>query len=426
MKKFDVFFCVALLCLSISITVSSQEQKVGSLASNIKLGTLFDHTGALQEWGPNFQKAAELAAKQMATAGFKIEFIHADSGTAAEIAKKAAEKLITVDKVAAILGSGSSGVIVPVAESVTTPNDMLMISPGATSAFITALPVDKDKDFLFRTCPSDALQGVVLGKLAAELYKTASVLYVNNPYGQGLAEQFKRSFQKRGGMVYTMLPHDEKVAESYETELSEAFARVYLTKPFRAGKSDVLCVFSYPEHAKVYVKEAIERFDAKDFLFCDGSKSEEIATIVGTGQLEGMMGTAPGTAEGEPYALFNADFKAEFGTLPTAPFIANTYDAAAALGLAAYAAHVKGLPMTSKNIRDQLRSVANPPGTLIEPGQFEKAFELLKQGKDINYEGASGSVDFDEHGDVMAPIEVWKFSQDKITTYRVEYQITEE
>ena len=55
-----------------------------------------------------------------------------------------------------------------------------------------------------------------------------------------------------------MLPHEEKVAETYKTELKEAFARVYLTKPFRSGKSDVLYVFSYPEHAKVYVKEAIE------------------------------------------------------------------------------------------------------------------------------------------------------------------------
>jgi ABC-type branched-subunit amino acid transport system substrate-binding protein len=251
-------------------------------------------------------------------------------------------------------------------------------------------------------------------------------LYVNNPYGQGLAEQFKRSFQKRGGMVYTMLPHDEKVAESYQSELREAFARVYLTKPFRSGKSDVLCVFSYPEHAKVYVKEAIEHFGAKAFLFCDGSKSEELATAVGAGQLEGMMGTAPGTAGGEPYAIFNADFRAEFGTLPTVPFIANTYDAAAVLGLAAYAAQAKGLPVTSKNIRDQLRSVANPPGALIEPGQFEKAFTLLKQGEEINYDGVSGSVDFDEHGDVVAPIEVWKFSQGSIKTYRMEYQITEE
>ena len=150
------------------------------------------------------------------------------------------------------------------------------------------LPADKKKDFLFRTCPSDALQGVVLGKLAASLYKSASVMYVNNPYGQGLADQFRRSFHKRGGTVYTMIPHAEEVADSYVADLRHAYARVYLTKPFRSGKSDVLCVFSYPEHAKVYVKEAIEVFDGKAFLFSDGSKSEKIAEAAGAENLAEM------------------------------------------------------------------------------------------------------------------------------------------
>ncbi|NIR13892.1 MAG: amino acid ABC transporter substrate-binding protein, partial [Gammaproteobacteria bacterium] len=77
--------------------------------------------------------------------------------------------------------------------------------------------------------------------------------------------------------------------------------------------------------------------------------------------------------------------------LPPLPFITNAYDAAAVIGLAAYAAKVKGLPLTSKNIRDNLRAVANPPGEIIQPGEFKKAFDLLKAGKKINYEGAAGS-----------------------------------
>jgi ABC-type branched-subunit amino acid transport system substrate-binding protein len=396
------------------------------MGQELKVGTLFDHSGALKEWGPNHQNAAELAAKQLASAGLGIQFVHEDSGTDAQKATEAARKLVEADKVAAILGSGSSGVTVPVAESVTCPNGMLMISPGSTSPFISVLPCDTGKDFLFRTCPSDALQGVVLGKLAASLYKTASVMHVNNPYGQGLANQFKKSYHKQGGMVYTTIPHDEEVAGSYANELREAFARVYLTKPFRSGKSDVLCVFSYPEHAKVYVKEAIERFGAEHFLFCDGSKSEELAREVGVENLEGMMGTAPGVAGGESFANFNADYKAEFGTLPTIPFIANSYDATAVIGLAAYAAKAKGLPLTSANIRDQLREVANPPGRFIGPGEFKQAFEMLEKGEKINYEGASGSVDFDDNGDVLAPIEIWKFAKGKIVTYRMEYQIPEE
>jgi len=87
---------------------------------------------------------------------------------------------------------------------------------------------------------------------------------------------------------------------------------------------------------------------------------------------------------------------------------------------------VKGLSITSKNVRDQLRYVANPPGEVVLPGEFKKAFKLLAEGKDINYEGAAGSVDFDENGDVVTPIEIWKYSGGKIVTIRLEYEVPKE
>jgi ABC-type branched-subunit amino acid transport system substrate-binding protein len=394
-------------------------------AQDMTVGTLFDHTGALKDWGPRHQNAADLAARQISDAGFSMELIHKDSETAAGPARKAALELIEKYGVAGILGSSSSGVIVPVAEEITSPREMLMITPGATSPFITGLPQDEGRDFLFRTCPSDSLQGAVLGKMAAGLYRTASVMYVNNPYGQGLANQFRKTFQQNGGIVFTMIPHGEEVAVSYKDDLRKAFTRVFATKPYISGKSDVLCVFSYPEHAKVYVKEAIEFYDCEHFLFCDGSKSEELAQAVGPANVEGMFGTAPGVAVGEAYFKFTADYEAAYGKFPVSPFISNTYDATAVIGLAAYAASIKGLPVNAKNVRDHLRQVANPPGTFVGPGEFDLAFRLMKAGKNINYEGASGTVDFDEHGDVKAPIEVWRFSNGKIQTYRVEYQATE-
>jgi len=387
-----------------------------AFAQEVKIGTLFAYTGPLKEFGPNFRKAAELAAKQMAEAGLRIKLIHEDSETSAIPAINAAKKLVEVDKVIAIVGALASGVTIPVAESVAIPKGVIQISPASTSPLITYLPADKGRDFLFRTCPSDALQGVVAGKVAAELYKTASILYVNNPYGQGLAEQFKRSFEKRGGKVLAMVPHDEKAAESYTAELRKALA----------GKPDVLCAFSYPEHGKVYLKEAIEFFKFRSFFFCDGTKSYDIIKAVGAENLEGQMGTAPGSAKGKAYDILVADYKIAYGTLPPLPYITNTYDATAVLGLAIYAAKVKGLPITPKNVRDQLRFVANPPGEVILPGEFKKAFELLAKGKDINYEGAAGSVDFDENGDVITPIEIWKYTKGKIVTVRLEYEIPKE
>ncbi|MBW1961795.1 MAG: ABC transporter substrate-binding protein [Deltaproteobacteria bacterium] len=403
MRKAIVFVCVVFLA---SLIVSA------AVAQDIKVGTLLAHTGPLKEFGPAHQKGVELAVKQLEAAGLKVSLVHEDSETSAIPATNAAKKLVEVDRVVAIIGALASGVTVPVAESVTIPSNVLQISEASTSPLITVLPADKGKDFLFRTCPSDALQGVVAGKLAATYNKTAAVLYVNNPYGQGLAENFKTAFEKAGGKVLAAVPHDEKAAESYTAELRKALD----------GKPDILCAYSYPEHAKVYLKEAIEFFNFKSFLFCDGTKSEDIIKAVGAENLEGQMGTAPGSAGGEPFVMFNADYKAEYGRLPPLPFITNAYDAMAVIGLAAYRAKVKGLELNSKNIRDNLRAVANPPGEVIKPGEFKKAFDLIRAGKDINYEGAAGSVDFDENGDVITPIEVWKYKQGKLVTVRVEHE----
>ena len=401
----------------VGILIFSMAFISGALAEDIKVGTLMPSTGPLKEFGPNCENGVKLAAKQMAAAGFKMKLIHEDSETSAIPATDAARKLVEIDRVVAIIGALASGVTVPVAESVTSPSNVIMISPASTSPLITVLPADYAKDFLFRTCPSDALQGVIAGRLAASYNKTAAVLYVNNPYGQGLAEQFKKSFEKRRGKVLAMIPHDEKAAESYTAELRKALA----------GNPDRLAAFSYPEHAKVYLKEAIEFYKYRKFLFCDGTKSEDIAKAIGPRNVANQRGTAPGSAKGKSYDIFIADYRAEYGRLPPLPFITNAYDGAAVIGLAAYAAKVKGMPLTSTNIRDNLRAVANPPGEVIQVGEFKKAFDLLRAGKQINYEGAAGSVDFDRHGDVVTPIEVWRYdSKGKIVTVSMEYEIPKE
>jgi branched-chain amino acid transport system substrate-binding protein len=398
MKKF--FILAGVLILSLACISAAP-------AGEIRVGTLMAQTGPLKEYGPPIKDGAVLAVKQMAAAGFEIDLFNEDSETNPAPATSAAKKLVDVNKVVAIVGALASGVTLAVAESVTIPNEVILISPASTNPLMTVLPADEGKDWLFRTCPSDALQGVVAAKLAASYNKTVSILYVNNAYGQGLSEVFKENFEgKWGGKVLAMVPHDNKAAESYTAELKKALA----------GNPDRLLCYSYPEHAKVYVKEAIEFYKYRRFMFCDGTKSEDIVQAVGAKVLEGQKGTAPGTPGGEAFQKFNTDYKAEFGRLPPKPFITNAYDGTVVIGLAAYAAKVKGLPLTSKNIRDNMRFVANPPGEVVGPGEFQKAFDLLKQGKEINYEGAAGSVDFDKHGDVITPIEIWEFSGGTLKT----------
>jgi branched-chain amino acid transport system substrate-binding protein len=402
MKKSFIFVLVVIFTLVFSQAAFAGAPKAGE----IKVGTLMAYTGPLKEYGPNIVNGAVLAANQLGEAGLTIKLVHEDSETDPTAGANAAKKLVEIDGVVAIVGALSSGVTLAVAESVTIPNEVIIISPASTNPMMTDLPADRGKDFVFRTCPSDALQGAVAGKKAAQMIKTASVLYVNNAYGQGLAEVFKKTFEANGGKVLALVPHDEKAAESYTAELRKALA----------GNPDALAAYSYPEHAKVYLKEAIEFFNYRNFFYCDGTKSLDIIDALGAETVEGQMGTAPGAMAGKPLSLFNEAFEAEFGELPPLPFITNAYDGMAVIGLAAFATIQAGKEPTAVNIRDQLRKVANPPGTVIMPGEFKKAFDLIKQGKDINYEGAAGSVDFDKNGDVITPIEIFKYTGGSMET----------
>lgn len=378
----------------------------------IKIGVMLPFTGALSEFGGAFQKAANLAAKHLKDADVPVELVFADTQTSAIPAVEAARKLVDVDRVVAIVGAAASGVTIPIAESVSIPKQVVQISYASTSPLITNLPADQGKDFLFRTCPSDALQGVVLGRLAKEIgYKTAAVLYVNNPYGQGLTDVFKATFEKLGGKVLATIPHDEKPAPTYVAELRKA----------AEGNPDVLVAISYPGHATIYLKEAIEGGFFTKFLFVDGTKSEEIIKAVGAENLEGMLGTAPGSVKGPSLDAFNESYEKEYGELPPLPFMTNVYDAVIVAALAGLKAQLVG-ELTSPALRDQLRYIAGPPGTVVMPGPegIKKAVSLIKQGKDVNYEGAAGAIDFDDNGDVVTPIEIWKYTEGTIKTVRLE------
>jgi ABC-type branched-subunit amino acid transport system substrate-binding protein len=383
----------------------------------VKIGTLVPLTGPLAEFGPNFRKAADLAVVHLKDAGLTMQLVHADDETSAIPAVAAARKLVDVDRVPAIIGAAASGVTIPVAESVTIPNKVLQISNASTSPLMSVLPADRGQDFLFRTCPSDALQGVVLGKLATEVKaEKAAAIYVNNPYGQGLAEQFKKSFEKRGGTVVAMVPHDEAPAPSYVAELRKAVR----------DKPDILAAISYPGHASIYLREAIEGNYIKKFLFCDGTKSLEVVKAISAKNAEGMMGTAPGSVLTSGYNVFIAEYGKVYGEVPPLPYMTNMYDAVALIGLAVKAAQVDGVKaMSGAAIRDRLRQVANPPGETVGagPADLKKALQFLEDKQEINYEGAAGACDFDENGDVMTPIEVWKFADGKIVTVRLEYDV---
>lgn len=389
------------------------EKEEMAAAAPVKIGVLLPFTGPLGEFGAAFQKAADLAEEHLAAGGYPVEIVYGDTETNPTAAVESARKLVEVDQVHAVVGAAASSSSLAVAESVTIPKGVPQISYASTSPLLTILPADEGQDFLFRTVPSDALQGVVLAGVAvAEGYTNVAILYVNNPYGQGLKDNFQAAFEAAGGTVSAAVPHDETEATTYVAELRKAIE----------GEPEVLLALSYPGHATIYLREAIENDFIKKFLFVDGTRSEQIIEAVGAENLEGMLGTAPGSAETPSLALFTADYQEKYGELPPLPFMTNVYDAVVIAALAALAAEVSGAEVTPAAVRDMLRTVANPDGDTAAAGAagVKAAIEALRAGGSINYEGAAGAHDFDANGDVATPIEVWKYAGGTIETVRTE------
>ncbi len=380
----------------------------------VTIGTLLDSTGPLAEFGPAERKGADLAAKHLNEAakevlgGPIVKLVHEDPGfpNFAQVVDRA-NKLVKVDGAVGLVGGLASSASLAIAREVSKPNKVPQLSPASSSPLLT---VEPDDDYLFRTTASDALQGVVLAMLArGEIkeapvkYNTASTLYVNNAYGQGLNDRFAKSFEKRGGKVLAAVPHPEDPQASYVAELRRALD----------GKPDVLIAISYPGHAAIYLKESVEVQRYRSFLFVDGTKSADMIKALGADLLEGFYGTVAAADPADPNAKkFEEEFKKVYGAIPPIPYIDTTYDAVAALGLAYAQALKDGVAASGTAVRDRLRRSCNPPGTAIGVADFEKALRALVKDQDtINYEGAGSAVDFDAAGDIVSPIEIWQYNK---------------
>ncbi|MBI2913724.1 MAG: ABC transporter substrate-binding protein [Chloroflexi bacterium] len=388
---------LATLVVFVACGGDGEEKKAGPL----KIGYLLDFTGALASFGPEEENAIKLAVKHIndggGVLGQPVQLVRADSGTDKDIGVAEATRLVDIEKVHAIVGSLASGVTLAVAEGVTGPKKILQISHASTSPALTAA---NDNDFLFRTPISDAAQGVVLAKLVEDLgYTSVCTMYVNNAYGQGLSSNFATAYEDAGGTVTAQISHaDQTAATTYLSELNQC----------TAGDPQALVAISYPVgQAQVYLKEALENDLIDTFVFVDGTKDDEMFGTLGWDNFDGLSGTAPGALPPSEFtAVFDDLYEAEYGSLFKVPFTREAYDAAIVIALAAE----KAGSVDPTAIRDALRDVANAPGTEVgsPPEGIAAALKAARDGDDINYTGASGSVEFDENGDVLiGAIEVW-------------------
>ena len=247
----------------------------------LKIGFLADFSGPLAEFGPVTQTGVQLAIDHINAAGgiFGQDIILVTGDTQVDPTQgvEEARRLVEVEGVHAIVGPLSSTVALAVSESVTRDAGVPVISPSATSP---ALSAADDGGFLFRSTISDAAQGVILADLAAdEGYDNVAVMFINDAYGQGLADAFEAAF---GGTVTKSSFEDGQA--SYLAELQSV-----------AGDgAQVLVAVGFPTQAQVFIREALENDIFDQFLFVDGTKSQELIDAIGGEFLGGFQGHRAG------------------------------------------------------------------------------------------------------------------------------------
>lgn len=396
----------------------------------VPIGQIVPFTGSAAEYGPFYRDAAALAADQVNKAAEEVfggpiitRVIAEDSNTLPTPAIDAARKLVEADGVPAIICAWSSGVTIAVATSVTIPSGVLQVGNGTTSPLVTVLPEDQDADLLFRTSPSDALQGIVAAQLASgEImddykFKTASTIYINNPYGQGLSNSFAEAFKARGGEILAEVAHPEEVQPTYRSQIEAALK----------GNPDLLLLPTYPAHTAAICKESRDIFSFTNWQFTDANRSIDVLEAVGAKDLAGKLGTVPSAdPDAEAYKKFAEAYKEAFNHDRIPPFTETTYDASMVIALAMAKAVADGVTdaseVTGRMLADNLRPIANPPGEQVIAGDLDSiknGLQTLKDGGDIDYVGAGGSVDFDQYGDVKTPYAIWKFTEDGTETIKI-------
>jgi branched-chain amino acid transport system substrate-binding protein len=378
-----------LLALPVAVT-TALSLSAGADAAEINVGSVAGVTGPIAELVAPIVAGRNLAAEHVNAqggllGGDSLNLVLADSACDPKAGVDAGGKVVNVEQVVAVVGASCSGATNGMVQSVTIPAGVVSVSDSATAPSITAL---EDNDLVFRVAPSDAYQGAALAKLAYDSgARNLAMTYSNDDYNAGIAEVFEQSFTAMGGKITANQAHEPNKA-SYRSEMST----------LANGNPDGLALFAYYGSSGIaIIRNSLENGLFDKFFAADGMFDVSVIEQIGADNLKGNIQITQSASDYDDVSYQTwADLYKATGNDPKAPYAAHGYDATFLVALAIEKA---GAADRSK-ISAALREVANAPGEIIRPGEWEKAKALIAEGKDINYEGSTGNVDFDENGDV--------------------------
>ena len=322
MKKRSVIVTVIILVLSFAFFVGCSKTD----SDAVKIGVIAELTGDIPAVGASCKNAAELAVAEINSAGglqfgdkkFKVELIVEDNAGKADQSASAAQKLITQQKVTAIVGPNASRYALPAAE-IAESGKVVLITPWSTAPKTTLdSKTNASKKYVFRACFIDPFQGGVLAKFALQNLKLqkAAVLYdVASEYNKGIAEIFKDVYEKNGGKIVAF--------ETYTTNDKDFSSQ--LTKIKKAAP-DVIFLPNYYSEVPLQIQQAKRLGITAPFIGGDAWGSEELMKLCGK-DCEGYYFSTHYAADaaGEATKKFIANYKAKYNATPD-DVAALTYD----------------------------------------------------------------------------------------------------
>lgn len=372
------------LTLAVAATALGLAAPALAQDSGATIGFIGGFTGPIESLTPPIFAGAELVVKQVneqgGILGGELTIISADGACDATAAAAAADKLINTDNVTGVVGALCTGETIGAFNGSGKSGGVVFISPASSAPALTTL---EDDDLVYRTTPSDALQGEKMAAmLLAEGVTDIAITYVNNDYGKGFADALSAAYTAGGGTVAANLAHEEGKAD-YRAELGNLVA------------SQNLVILAYANASgNTILRQAVESGNFTTYVGGDGMVGDDLLTGIDAAAVEGMLATRAGAPSGEAVDIYNG-FGGE-GFEANATYAPQAYDAAFLMALAIE----KNGSTSREGLAAALREVASAPGEKILPGEWSKAVELIKAGTDIDYEGAGGALDFDEAGDV--------------------------
>jgi ABC-type branched-subunit amino acid transport system substrate-binding protein len=348
----------------------------------IRLGTLTPLTGAGGNYGPSMLKAMQWVAGEInaagGVAGRKVELVSEDDQTNPEAGVRAARKLIDVDKVAAVMGTWASAVTTAVAPLCWESKTFLTTVSGSDT--ITLLP---HQGYLIRTQPNTQLQGKKFADFMVSVgSKRVGILAVQAPFALPTQKIVGEELKRQGGELVAAVVYD-KDKTTYRSEIDQVLR----------AKPDMLYLNGYTPDVTVVLKDLFKAGYTGGKIAQAYAVNQKLLGALPTEVTDGTYTIAPSPSVDSPaykrlaHALGSDDLD---------PYSCQTHDHISLVCLAI--GHARG-DASGTAVKDHVRKISQGGGTRVDSAV--DGLKLLAQGKEINFDGASGPCDFNEIGDIL-------------------------